>query len=75
MEVPVISGGIAAEVKLLLRTQNVIPLHFTATTPPNYLALMEPPADRERFIALIDSALAGKVHLLESTTEAYNMIS
>lgn len=52
------------EVKLLLENLNVSPLHFTSDHASNYLPLKGSlPADRERFIALIDSALAGKVHL------------
>lgn len=52
------------EVKLLVQNLDVSPLHFTSDHASNYLPLKGSlPADRERFIALIDSALEGKIHL------------
>ncbi len=52
------------ECELLIRNLTVEPLHFTSNHASNYLPLKGGlPEDRERFLSLIDQALAGKIRL------------
>jgi len=52
------------ECRLLLEHLNVDPLHFTSNHASNYLPLKGGlPEDKEKFLAMIDQALAGKIRL------------
>lgn len=54
------------EVRLLVEKLDVNPLHFTSNHASNYLPLKGGlPEDREKFLSVIDSALAGKIRLRE----------
>lgn len=55
---------ILEECRLLVEHLDVNPLHFTSNHASNYLPLKGGlPEDREKFLSLIDQALAGKIHL------------
>ena len=55
---------ILEECRLLLEHLDVDPLHFTSNHASNYLPLKGSlPEERDRFISLIDQALAGKICL------------
>ena len=55
---------ILEECHLLLEHLDVDPLHFTSNHASNYLPLKGGlPEDREKFLSLIDQALAGKIRL------------
>ena len=52
------------ECRLLLEHLDVDPLHFTSNHASNYLPLKGGlPEDKEKFLAMIDQALAGKIRL------------
>ena len=52
------------ECRLLIEHLDVNPLHFTSNHASNYLPLKGGlPEDREKFLALIDQALEGKIRL------------
>lgn len=52
------------ECRLLIEHLNVDPLHFTSNHASNYLPLKGGlPEDREKFLNMIDQALAGKIRL------------
>ena len=52
------------ECRLLIEHLNVDPLHFTSNHASNYLPLKGGlPEDREKFLDMIDQALAGKIRL------------
>ena len=52
------------EAKLLLENLTVVPLHFTCNHASNYLPLKGGlPEDRDRFLAMLDRALAGEQEL------------
>jgi hypothetical protein len=52
------------ECRLLLEHLDVDPLHFTSNHASNYLPLKGGlPEDREKFLDMIDQALAGKIRL------------
>jgi len=52
------------ECKLLLEHLDVDPLHFTSNHASNYLPLKGGlPEDKEKFLSMIDQALAGKIRL------------
>ena len=52
------------ETRLLLEHLEVNPLHFTSDHASNYLPLKGGlPEDREKFLSLLDQALAGKIRL------------
>ena len=52
------------ECHLLIEHLDVDPLHFTSNHASNYLPLKGGlPEDRERFLDMIDQALAGKIRL------------
>ncbi|MEM5780004.1 MAG: radical SAM protein [Lawsonibacter sp.] len=55
---------ILEECRLLVEHLDVNPLHFTSNHASNYLPLKGGlPEDREKFLSLIDQALAGKIRL------------
>ena len=55
---------ILEECRLLVEKLDVDPLHFTSNHASNYLPLKGGlPEDREKFLSLIDQALAGKIQL------------
>lgn len=55
---------ILEECRLLIEHLDVDPLHFTSNHASNYLPLKGGlPEDREKFLSLIDQALAGKIRL------------
>lgn len=55
---------ILEECRLLIEHLDVDPLHFTSNHASNYLPLKGGlPEDREKFLALLDEALAGKIRL------------
>jgi radical SAM superfamily enzyme YgiQ (UPF0313 family) len=55
---------ILEECRLLIEHLDVDPLHFTSNHASNYLPLKGSlPEDREKFLSLIDQALAGKIRL------------
>ncbi len=55
---------ILAECRLLLEHLDVDPLHFTSNHASNYLPLKGGlPEDKEKFLHLLDEALAGKIRL------------
>ncbi|MGE4276799.1 MAG: radical SAM protein [Lawsonibacter sp.] len=55
---------ILEECRLLIEHLDVNPLHFTSNHASNYLPLKGGlPEDREKFLSLIDQALAGKIRL------------
>lgn len=55
---------ILEECRVLIEHLNVDPLHFTSNHASNYLPLKGGlPEDKEKFLSLIDQALAGKVRL------------
>lgn len=55
---------ILEECRLLIEHLDVDPLHFTSNHASNYLPLKGGlPEDREKFLAVIDQALAGKIRL------------
>lgn len=55
---------ILRECRLLIETLDVDPLHFTSNHASNYLPLKGGlPEDREKFIGLLDRALAGEIGL------------
>lgn len=55
---------ILEECRLLIEHLDVNPLHFTSNHASNYLPLKGSlPEDREKFLSLIDQALAGKIRL------------
>ena len=55
---------ILQECRLLIKKLNVDPLHFTSNHASNYVPLKGGlPEDREKFIDILDQALAGKVRL------------
>lgn len=52
------------ECRLLIEHLDVAPLHFTSNHASNYLPLKGSlPEDREKFLEMIDQALAGKIRL------------
>ena len=52
------------ECRMLIEHLDVDPLHFTSNHASNYLPLKGGlPEDREKFLAMIDQALAGKIRL------------
>ena len=54
----------AFDTNLLIEHLDVDPLHFTSNHASNYLPLKGGlPEDREKFLSLIDQALAGKIQL------------
>lgn len=58
------SDQILEECHLLVEKLDVDPLHFTSNHASNYLPLKGGlPEDREKFLGLIDEALAGKIRL------------
>ena len=55
---------ILEEFRLLIEHLDVDPLHFTSNHASNYLPLKGGlPEDREKFLSLLDEALAGKIRL------------
>ena len=55
---------ILEECRMLIEHLDVDPLHFTSNHASNYLPLKGGlPEDREKFLSLIDQALAGKIRL------------
>ena len=55
---------ILEECRMLIELLDVDPLHFTSNHASNYLPLKGGlPEDREKFLSLIDQALAGKIRL------------
>lgn len=55
---------ILEECRMLIEHLDVAPLHFTSNHASNYLPLKGGlPEDREKFLSLIDQALAGKIRL------------
>ena len=55
---------ILEECRLLVELLDVNPLHFTSNHASNYLPLKGGlPEDREKFLSLIDQAMAGKIRL------------
>lgn len=55
---------ILEECRLLIEHLDVDPLHFTSNHASNYLPLKGGlPEDREKFLSLLDEALAGKIRL------------
>jgi len=55
---------ILEECRLLVELLDVDPLHFTSNHASNYLPLKGGlPEDREKFLSLLDQALAGKIRL------------
>lgn len=55
---------ILEECRMLIEHLDVEPLHFTSNHASNYLPLKGGlPEDREKFLSLIDQALAGKIRL------------
>lgn len=58
---------ILRECRLLIETLDVNPLHFTSNHASNYLPLKGGlPEDREKFVALLDRALAGEIGLRQT---------
>lgn len=58
---------ILEECHLLIEHLDVNPLHFTSNHASNYLPLKGGlPEDREKFLSLIDQALAGKIRLRQT---------
>ena len=58
---------ILEECRLLIEHLDVNPLHFTSNHASNYLPLKGGlPEDREKFLSLIDQALAGKIRLRQT---------
>ena len=58
---------ILRECRLLIETLDVNPLHFTSNHASNYLPLNGGlPEDREKFVALLDRALAGEIGLRQT---------
>ena len=58
------ASHVLEECRLLIEHLDVDPLHFTSNHASNYLPLKGGlPEDREKFLDMIDQALAGKVRL------------
>ena len=55
---------ILEECRLLIEHLDVDPLHFTSNHASNYLPLKGGlPEEREKFLSLLDEAMAGKIRL------------